>query len=139
MEGIGWVEARDLQVGDDVRNAEGETGEVEQVTTEETTQEMYNLTVDEAHTFYVGDGQWLVHNACRDPRHTNFIKQLEDMKDSSLKRTIRSLEENIQEHVDKIANNPTSRDVAHWQSEIRTFQEQVKLALKEALRRGIIR
>jgi hypothetical protein len=25
---------------------------------------MYNLTVDEAHTFFVGDGQWLVHNAC---------------------------------------------------------------------------
>lgn len=24
---------------------------------------MYNLTVDEAHTFFVGDGQWLVHNA----------------------------------------------------------------------------
>jgi hypothetical protein len=26
---------------------------------------MYNLTVDTAHTFYVGEGQWLVHNACR--------------------------------------------------------------------------
>jgi hypothetical protein len=25
---------------------------------------MYNLTVDEAHTFFVGEGQWLVHNAC---------------------------------------------------------------------------
>jgi len=25
---------------------------------------MYNLTVDEAHTFFVGDGQWLVHNEC---------------------------------------------------------------------------
>jgi hypothetical protein len=24
--------------------------------------EMYNLTVDEAHTFFVGDGEWLVHN-----------------------------------------------------------------------------
>ena len=28
------------------------------------TQEMYNLTVDEAHTYFVGDGQWLVHNTC---------------------------------------------------------------------------
>jgi hypothetical protein len=27
-------------------------------------QKMYNLTVDEAHTFFVGDGQWLVHNIC---------------------------------------------------------------------------
>ena len=25
---------------------------------------MYNLTVDAAHTFFVGDGAWLVHNAC---------------------------------------------------------------------------
>jgi hypothetical protein len=24
---------------------------------------MYNLTVDVAHTYYVGDGEWLVHNA----------------------------------------------------------------------------
>lgn len=24
---------------------------------------MYNLPVDVAHTFYVGDGQWLVHNS----------------------------------------------------------------------------
>jgi hypothetical protein len=28
------------------------------------TQEMYNLTVDTAHTFFVGEGQWLVHNSC---------------------------------------------------------------------------
>lgn len=30
---------------------------------------MYNLTVDEAHTFNVGDGQWLVHNCA--PRIIN--------------------------------------------------------------------
>jgi RHS repeat-associated protein len=62
VEGKGWVNAKDLKVGDKVRNAKGKTGKVEKITTEETTQEMYNLTVDEAHTFYVGDGQWLVHN-----------------------------------------------------------------------------
>jgi hypothetical protein len=56
---------KDLQMVDDVRNAKGGTGKVEQVTAEQTTQEMYNLTVDEAHTFYVGDGQWLVHNTCQ--------------------------------------------------------------------------
>ena len=27
-------------------------------------QVMYNLTVAQAHTFFVGDGQWLVHNQC---------------------------------------------------------------------------
>ena len=25
---------------------------------------MYNLTVADAYTFFVGDGQWLVHNSC---------------------------------------------------------------------------
>ncbi len=25
---------------------------------------MYNFTVATAHTYFVGDGQWLVHNAC---------------------------------------------------------------------------
>ena len=25
---------------------------------------MYNFTVDIAHTYFVGEGQWLVHNAC---------------------------------------------------------------------------
>lgn len=59
------MDARDSQVGDEVRNADGENGEVQSITTEQTQQEMYNLTVDEAHTFFVGDGQWLVHNACR--------------------------------------------------------------------------
>jgi hypothetical protein len=28
------------------------------------TAEVYNLTVDEAHTYFVGDGEWLVHNSC---------------------------------------------------------------------------
>jgi hypothetical protein len=26
---------------------------------------MYNLTVDTAHTFFIGEGQWLVHNKCK--------------------------------------------------------------------------
>ena len=25
---------------------------------------MYDLTVEEAHTFAVGDGEWVVHNEC---------------------------------------------------------------------------
>ncbi len=137
VEGKGWVYAKDLKVGDSIRNADGSTGKVKKIKIEQSTREMYNLTVDQAHTFFVGEGQWLVHNAC--PKHGNFIKQLEDMKDSSLRRTIRSLDDNIEEHLDNIANNPTSRDVPHWQSEIRTFEEQLRLALKEALRRGIIR
>ena len=61
-----WVDAEDLEVGMPVSTFEGETlvhnGTVISVEHIEETQTMYNLTVDKAHTFFVGEGQWLVHN-----------------------------------------------------------------------------
>ena len=74
VEGKGWTDAEDLQPGDDIRQADGSTGEVESIAIEETSQEMYNLTVDEAHTFFVGDGQWLVHN-CADASGVHLYSQ----------------------------------------------------------------
>ncbi len=56
-------------MGDQIRQADGSTGTVWLKWEVHKTQEMYNLTVDTAHTFYVGEGQWLVHNSC------NFGKQ----------------------------------------------------------------
>jgi hypothetical protein len=59
-----WVAAGDLEVGDDLRRADGSYGEVQAIEFIHQPQVMYNLTVAEAHTFFVGDGQWLVHNIC---------------------------------------------------------------------------
>ncbi|MGI0015288.1 MAG: Hint domain-containing protein, partial [Nitrososphaera sp.] len=59
-----WVGAGDLAVGEHVRRADGEYGVVRAVEIVGRTQRMYNLTVDEAHTFFVGAQRWLVHNAC---------------------------------------------------------------------------
>jgi hypothetical protein len=59
-----WVAAGELEVGDDIRRADGSYREVEAIEFIHQPQVMYNLTVDEAHTFFVGDGQWLVHNTC---------------------------------------------------------------------------
>ncbi len=56
-----WVGAGHLKVGDTVKSSNG-TGLVRKVLTLEKPEEMYNLTVDEAHTYFVGDGKWLVHN-----------------------------------------------------------------------------
>ena len=56
-----WVGAGHLKVGDEVKTLGG-TGLVRKAVTLEKPQVMYNLTVDKAHTFFVGDGQWLVHN-----------------------------------------------------------------------------
>jgi hypothetical protein len=59
----GWVAAGELHVGDRVRKLDGREGVVQAVAVEQRPQVMYNLTVAVAHTFFVGDGQWLVHNA----------------------------------------------------------------------------
>ena len=57
-----WVNAGELEVGDAVRQADGTTGMVHAVVVVERRQPMYNLTVAVAHTFFVGQQQWLVHN-----------------------------------------------------------------------------
>ena len=62
-------------------------------------------------------------------RHKGFIKNLARMKTSSLRKTAKSLEKEINRHKAK----PPSK---HHQNEIRTFQEQLDLANKELGRRG---
>ncbi|GAA5534078.1 hypothetical protein Dalu01_02486 [Deinococcus aluminii] len=57
-----WVGAGHLKVGDKIKQADGTTGVVANVVTLQQTREMFNLTVSEAHTFYVGQDGWLVHN-----------------------------------------------------------------------------
>jgi hypothetical protein len=57
------VGAGDLKPGDKVRQADGTTGRVVLVKSVQETRTMYNLSVDTAHTFFVGEGQWLVHNS----------------------------------------------------------------------------
>jgi hypothetical protein len=61
----GWTDAKDLESGDHLRKADGSYGVVETVTFEDSPRRMYNLTVGTAHTFFVGEGQWLVHNTCK--------------------------------------------------------------------------
>ena len=59
-----WTDALDLQAGDRVWKADGASGVVQSVEVALVQQRMYNLTVAEAHTFFVGEQQWLVHNSC---------------------------------------------------------------------------
>ncbi len=66
VEGKGWTPAGDLRTGDKIRRADGTTGTVWLKWNLHKPQTMYNLTVDTAHTYFVGEGQWLVHNACGD-------------------------------------------------------------------------
>ncbi len=59
-----WVASGNFQTGDQVQKANGSYGIVEAITFVYDPQPMYNLTVAFAHTYFVGDGQWLVHNGC---------------------------------------------------------------------------
>jgi hypothetical protein len=60
--GYGSVDAGNLWLGAQVRRADGSTGVVQGAVFDARSQPMYNLTVATAHTFFVGDAQWLVHN-----------------------------------------------------------------------------
>lgn len=60
----GWVEAGELEVGDAIVSLGGVYGLVDSVIIVDATQTMYDLTVEEVHTFAVGDGDWVVHNEC---------------------------------------------------------------------------
>ncbi len=58
--GRGWAMARDLKVGDPVR-ALGGTAPVASVATDEV-RPVYNLEVADGHSFFVGEGHYLVHD-----------------------------------------------------------------------------
>lgn len=58
----GWVEAGELGEDAYVVRAGGTPGQVWESLTFTHPRQMYDLTVAEAHTFFVGEEQWLVHN-----------------------------------------------------------------------------
>ena len=67
----GWVDAADLWPGAHLLEADGELGTVESVEFSVAPAVMYNLTVERAHTFFVGSGEWLVHNCYAGGRFGN--------------------------------------------------------------------
>jgi len=132
-----------LQIGDELRTATWETGTVEAIHFTVAPQPMYNFTVATAHTYFVGNGQWLVHNACGR---------------QNIEKAIRSLEHNIAEHEKKLADyiaNPDAFDnrgflqnapneeirqsiiqgrINHLQNEINTWRQRIielKMQLNE--------
>jgi hypothetical protein len=56
----GWVAAENLRPGQAIRRADGSYGLVRAVAQVAEPQPMVNLSVAEAHTFFVGDDGWLV-------------------------------------------------------------------------------
>jgi len=71
-----------------VVSADGDFGTVDAVVTTNGTAEVYNITVDEAHTYFVGDGAWLVHNSC--PNYS--LSNLDDDMRVNIERNRQSLD-----------------------------------------------
>jgi hypothetical protein len=59
-----------------------------------------------------------------------FQKQLTKDGVRSVQRSIQSLNKRIAEHLAKIAKDPNSKSINHWQEEIKTFKTQVEAATK---------
>ncbi|WP_172253550.1 polymorphic toxin-type HINT domain-containing protein [Saccharibacillus deserti] len=62
VEGKGWTYVKDLKVGDELEQADGTKLAIELIEQEQRNTRVYNMTVDEFHTYFVSDlGIW-VHN-----------------------------------------------------------------------------
>lgn len=74
----GWIVASKLKVGDKLHTKEGEIQRIKEVSIERLARpvKVYNLEVDEEHTYYVSDSEVLVHNGCdiveMDPNDINY-------------------------------------------------------------------
>jgi hypothetical protein len=62
-----WIPAAGLQPSDEIRTADWTSGTVETVQFSLQPQMMYNFTVADAHTYFIGFNRWLVHNTCPIP------------------------------------------------------------------------
>ena len=69
----GWTAAGDLAPGDRVVSLAGGPGTVGTIRWDRGPDEMWNLTVDAAHTYTVGSGAWLVHNTCPLGQEPDFV------------------------------------------------------------------
>lgn len=63
-----WVEAGSLRIGDYVVNSDGECQVVQNIQINNYNQPVivYNFTVENNHTYFVGESEVLVHNTCND-------------------------------------------------------------------------
>ncbi len=104
----GWVDAGALQVGEHVLRVNGSYGTVEVVDTQSRSQTMYNLTVENAHTFYVGNDHWLVHNAnifCLfEAKLQKDVDYPKSIPDDLAARAEHNLKEQIRQAQNRIAN-----------------------------------
>ena len=78
VEGKGWCAAAELEDGDVLRTQDGETETVESVQIENLDEavKVYNLEIEDSHTYYVSADEVLVHNECtKNNYRSEYIKE----------------------------------------------------------------
>lgn len=105
--GDGYVAARELRVGDRLLCADGSSATVTATETETLDEpiKVYNLTVEDYHSYYVGDGEVLVHNsACAgskvkyNVKNDNYVKKRGwsyDQIDDAINRGVKGTSTNM--------------------------------------------
>ncbi len=74
--GRGWVEAGKLKVGDCIESTGKECQPVAEKQLIQGAVVVYNFTVQSAHTYFVGDGKWWVHNNTCFPSDSRLAEEL---------------------------------------------------------------
>lgn len=74
VEDLGFISAKDLQVGDELRLYDGSTASVESIEIEVLDEPVfvYNFEVEDWHTYFVGELSILVHNMCEVADGSNY-------------------------------------------------------------------
>ncbi len=82
VEGKGWCAAAELETGDVLRTEDGEQETVKSVQTEKLDKavKVYNLEIEDSHTYYVSADRVLVHNACGEGEKFSRNKSFRDAK-----------------------------------------------------------
>ncbi|WP_244878761.1 polymorphic toxin-type HINT domain-containing protein, partial [Saccharibacillus kuerlensis] len=79
VEGKGWTYVKDLKVGDELTQADGTKLEIDKIELEQRQARVYNMTVDEFHTYFVSDlGIW-VHNTNNSNCNINCINEVTNL------------------------------------------------------------
>jgi len=117
-----WVDAGELAAGDAVQNADGTTGVVDAVTVVAESQRMYNLTVADAHTFFVGEGAWLVHNSTICRLNANIILFSQAKYSTPGRIAVTNRRYQVADNVQWLVDNP-SQDLP-WGGAIGVFVKQ---------------
>jgi hypothetical protein len=91
VEGKGWTNAGDLNIGDDITTLENGVVKVATIGSDAKTHTTYNFEVEDFHTYFVGESALWVHNMCElTGAGRRALGNLTDLKDTNAAAAILS-------------------------------------------------